>query len=86
MLSVTIELPDSLLLKWDGSKERIRKETQKLLAIKLFEEGFLTTGQSAEMCGMNRIDFISEISRMGIPVVKMDTEEIEEEIASGRKL
>lgn len=86
MLSIMIEVPDSLLLKWDGSKEKIRAEAQKLLAVKLFEEGFLTTGQAAEMCGMNRYDFISDLSRRGIPVVQMNTEELEEEIKNSRKI
>lgn len=86
MLSINIDVPDSLLLKWDGSKETIRREMQKLLAIKLFEGGYLTSGQAAEMYGIHRLDFIEKISKMGIPVVNWDTGEIQEELENALRL
>ncbi|MCB1193801.1 MAG: UPF0175 family protein [Leptospiraceae bacterium] len=86
MLSININVPETLLLKWDCSKEKLREETQKLIAIKFFELGFLTTGQAAEMCGMNRIDFMIELSSLGIPIVRMEKEEIQKEIEKAKSL
>ena len=80
MLSIQINIPENLVVQLGSSLEKTRIESQKLLAIKLFEMGYLTTGQSAEMCDMNRIDFMTELSKMNIPVVSMDKEDIEKEI------
>ena len=84
MVSIQIQLPENLVLQFGSSLEKTRIESQKLLAIKLFEMGYLTTGQSAEMCGMNRIDFMIELSKMNIPVVTMDKEDIEKEIREAK--
>ena len=85
MLNINIDVPDSLLLKWDVSKDIVRKNIQKFLAIKLFESDILTTGQAAEMCGMNRIDFMMEVSNLGIPVVTWDKDEIKRELENALK-
>ncbi len=80
MLSIHINIPENLVVQLGSSLEKTRIESQKLLAIKLFEMGYLTTGQSVEMCDMNRIDFMIELSKMNIFVVSMDKEDIEKEI------
>ncbi len=80
MLSIQINIPENLVIQLGSSLEKTRIESQKLLAIKLFEMGYLTTGQSVEMCDMNRIDFMIELSKMNIFVVSMDKEDIEKEI------
>ena len=80
MLTIQIMIPENLMLLLGSSLENARAESQKLLAIKLYEVGYLTTGQAAEMCGMNRIDFMIELSRMNIPAVTMDKDEIRKEI------
>ncbi len=80
MLPIQIMIPENLILQLGSSIEKVKIESQKLLAIKLFEVGHLTTGQAASMCGMNRIDFMIELSKMNIPVVNMDRAEIKKEI------
>ena len=86
MLSITVDVPETLLFKWDGSKETIKKELQKMLAIRLFEVGVVTTGQAAEMCGMNRVDFMFELSSKGIPIVDWTEKEIQSELENALKL
>lgn len=44
------------------------REAKCLLALKLFELGRLSSGKAAEMCGMNRVDFILLVGRSGVPV------------------
>jgi predicted HTH domain antitoxin len=46
-----------------------------LPALKLFELGHLSSGKAAEMCGMNRVDFILLAGRSGVPVADLDDTE-----------
>lgn len=86
MLTINIDLPDSLLFRWDGSKETMKEEIQKMLAVHLFEAGIVTTGQAAEMCRMNRVDFMFELSSKGIPIVDWTEKEIQSELENALKL
>jgi predicted HTH domain antitoxin len=80
MRTLTVHVPDGLLLQNGGSEEALARETQWLLALKFFELGRLTSGQAAEMCGMNRVDFLVAASRAGAPVADLDGEELKQEI------
>jgi predicted HTH domain antitoxin len=50
------------------------------LAVKFFEVGKLSSGQAARMCGMNRVDFLLELGRLGIPVADLSGAELQEEL------
>jgi hypothetical protein len=58
MKTVSVQLPESVIRHTDGSEEGLSRESQFLLALKLFELGRLTTGEAASMCGMNAVDFL----------------------------
>jgi predicted HTH domain antitoxin len=51
------------------------------LAVKLFREGKLSPEQSADLCKMNIYDFLSVLSKAGVPVINYGPEELEKEIA-----
>lgn len=86
MLALTIELPDFLLLQMGSSTEKLRAEVKKMVAINMFKEGYMTTGQAAELCGMHRVEFMYYLSRQNIPVVDWDTEDIEKELLTVDKI
>jgi predicted HTH domain antitoxin len=50
-------------------------------SVKLFREGRLSLEQSADLCKMNIYDFLSVLSRAGVPVIDYEPEELEKEIA-----
>ena len=84
MVSVTIDLPDSLLLLSDGSAPRLQHYSRFLLALKFYEIGQLTSGQSAVLCGMNRADFLLDASRMGTPIAHLEDDELDEEVRNAQ--
>ena len=57
------------------------REAKRLLALKLFELGRLSSGKAAEMCGMNRVDFILLAGRSGVPVADLDDVDHEREFS-----
>jgi hypothetical protein len=85
MISVTIELPDSLLMISDGSAPRLQEYSRFLLALKFYEIGQLTSGQSAVLCGMNRVDFLLDASRMGTPVAHLEEDELDREVRDAQR-
>lgn len=50
------------------------------LAVRLFEEGRVSSGRGAQMAGMGKWDFIEELGRRKVPVVNWDEDEIRREL------
>jgi predicted HTH domain antitoxin len=78
MKTVAVNVPDALLLH--TSDEELARQSQFLLALKFFELGRVTSGQAAEMCGMNRVDFLVAASQTGTPVADLNEQELRREI------
>lgn len=83
MKALIVHVPDALLLQTGNSEEMLARESQFLLALKFFELGRLTSGQAAEMCNLNRVDFLVAASQAGVPVADLDGDELAEEIRNG---
>jgi predicted HTH domain antitoxin len=61
-------------------------ETQFRTAAKLFEQGHLTAGKAARLAGMDRMTFLYELERIGVPAINLRDEEVEAEIQAARDL
>jgi predicted HTH domain antitoxin len=82
MKTLSVNVPESLLL--NSSSEELTRQSEFFLALKFFELGRLTSSQAAEMCGMNRVDFLVSASQAGTPVADLDAGELQEEIRNHR--
>jgi predicted HTH domain antitoxin len=79
---ITIELPESVLLATGWSRDEFVREAKLILAAKLFEEGRISSGKGAEICRIPRVDFLLEMGRRGIPVIRLDEEELKREFGN----
>ena len=79
MTTLSLDIPDVMLLQVNGSLLELKKETQVECALLFFQKGRLSSGQAAEMAAMNRVDFILLASQRGIPVMELEQEEWEAE-------
>jgi predicted HTH domain antitoxin len=70
MKTLQIELPP----------EVSEEEARLLLAIKLYELGRLSLGQSAKLAGYSKQAFIELLGKYGVPVVAYLSEELPEEV------
>ena len=62
------------------------RELQFLEAAKLYEQGRLSSGTAARLAGMDRVAFLCEMERIGIPALNLWDEELEAEIQAAREL
>ena len=74
---INIPCPDSVFISLKETPERFSKEAIKLLAVKLYEMGKLSSGRAAELAGMSRITFLQNIERYDAPILDLSKEELE---------
>ena len=77
---LSIPYSEDLLITTGQSKEALEQELRFLLAVKLFELQRLSLGKAAQLCGMPKINFMDEMSRMGVPVINLDDEQVKDEL------
>lgn len=72
------EVPETVLLGSGQTREAFVEEAKFLLALKLFEIGRLASSRAADLCGMNRVDFLLRVGQSGTPVTDLDERDSEE--------
>src|SRR4051794_30651210 len=81
-----IEYPAGLPELLKLSDLEFAHELPFLAAAKLYEIGRLSSGKAARLAGMNRIAFLRELDRIGVPAINLRDEQIEAEIRAAREL
>ena len=82
--SLTIPYDDSVLLESSLTIEEFEREARFLLAAKLFELGRLSSGKAAELCGMERVQFLLALPRVGVSLSNLGPEDADDEVAFAR--
>ena len=77
---LSIPYSDDLLVSTGQSKEALEQELRFLLATKLFELRRVSLGKAAQLCSMSKVSFMDEIGRMGMPVINLDDDQIQDEL------
>ena len=79
-MSVPIEVPEGFAqrLGFDSDQE-LAADLRVTLAVRLFEEGRISLGRGAQMSGMQKADFMDELSRRKVSIINWDEEEIRRE-------
>jgi predicted HTH domain antitoxin len=80
MPTISIQCPDSVLISLKESPEEFAKEATKVLAVKLYEMGKLSSGRAAEFAGMSRISFLQILAEFGTPIFDLTKEELERDL------
>ncbi|NJL26561.1 MAG: UPF0175 family protein [Thermoanaerobaculia bacterium] len=82
---VTIEYGDEILLGVGLSPEQFAREARLLLAAKLYDLGKVSSGQAARLSGMERVEFLLALPRVGVTVSNLRAEDADAEIAFGQR-
>lgn len=77
MSTVSIEIPEEVLISLKQTQETIAREMQILAAVKLFEIGKLSSGRAAQLAGMPRVQFLLLLGQYQVSPFSLTTEELE---------
>jgi len=77
---LSIEYDDTVLLSAGLAEREFNLEARFLLAAKLYELGRLSSGQSATLCGMGRVEFLCSLPRAGVAMSNLSPEDAVPEI------
>lgn len=80
---LTIEYGDDILFHLGMFPSEFNDEARLLVAAKLYELGKLTSGQAARLCGKGRVDFLLSLSRVGVPMIALRSEDADDELRFG---
>lgn len=85
MKTLEIPYPEEIIAGFQGTPEEFEQELRLLVAAKLYEMGRISSGRAAEMAGMDRVPFLSELGRHRISVVNYSPEELTREIEEAKQ-
>jgi predicted HTH domain antitoxin len=76
MPTIPIQCPDSVLISLKETPEDFAREATKVIAVKLYEMGKLSSGRAAELAGVSRISFLQSLAEFRAPIFNMTKEEL----------
>jgi predicted HTH domain antitoxin len=79
-----IDYEDDLLVNVALSPEEFAEEARLLLAAQLYQQGKLSSGQAAKLCGKGRVDFLLSLARVGVPLSNLRPDDADLEIDFAR--
>lgn len=83
MSTVQIEIPEETLISLNTDAGRFAEELRVLAAVKLFEMGRLSSGRAAQLAGMSRVAFLTNLERYQVsPFQIRSKEELQRDIAN----
>jgi predicted HTH domain antitoxin len=85
MNTVQIELDRELVNVLQLTPGRLEDTLKDYLVLALYWRHEISSGKAAELLGMRLVEFLQYASRLGIPYIDMDEEELKAEIEAARK-
>lgn len=75
-MQMQVEYPDNFPDVLSETRQEFELEAKLAMAAKLFEMKRLSSGQAAQMLGMDRVEFLLALHRVGTPVINLTEEEL----------
>ncbi len=82
-VQAVIDLSEDLYLSLSSvglTKDKLARESKKLLALKFFKGKLLSLGKATELSGLSKWDFIDYLGENEVAVVDFDDDEIGREL------
>ncbi|NET72017.1 MAG: UPF0175 family protein [Sphaerospermopsis sp. SIO1G2] len=80
MSSISLEIPEEVLISLKETPESISREISILAAVKLFELGKLSSGRAAQLAGISRVEFLMILGRYQVSPFTLNSQELERDV------
>jgi|AP95_1055475.scaffolds.fasta_scaffold93131_2 predicted HTH domain antitoxin len=74
---IQLEIPDAILISLKETPEGFSKQLLMAAAVKLYELGKLSSGRSAELADMSRVEFMMTLGRYQVSPFLQDSDQLE---------
>lgn len=78
---ITINVPESVLQAENTDADTFARELCVLAAVKLYELGRLSSGRAAELAGMSRVEFLSNLVHYQVFPLEAELRDLESDFA-----
>ena len=83
MTIVQVPFPDDVFASLRKSPVEVEREVRLAAVIDWYRRGLLSQGRAAQLAGLSRADFLSELATRKIDVFQVDVEELKREVGLG---
>lgn len=81
MVKLTIEVPEEAFSALRETPDRFAAELRFAAAVQWYHAGRLSGSKAAQIAGMTRLEFLDELARRKLDVVKIDQDQLRRELA-----
>ncbi|MEW6606353.1 MAG: UPF0175 family protein [bacterium] len=81
-----VEMPDEVLAVLGTTKQQLSQKLKELAALKLFQEGKISSAKASELVGISRMEFIEVLAKNNIPFFRQTPDELAEDIAVAKEM
>lgn len=81
-----VEMPDEVLAVLGTTKQHLSQKLKELAALKLFQEGKISSGKASELVGISRMEFIEVLAKNNIPFFRQIPDELAEDIVVAKEM
>jgi len=79
-MQIIVEVPNHYLDAMHQAPGDFAQEAKLAMAAKLFEMKRLSSGMAANLIGMDRVAFLAQLQRFGVPILDLDEDELAQDI------
>jgi predicted HTH domain antitoxin len=79
-LSINIDIDADVLVSMNQSSAEFSTDLKLWAAISLFQFGKLSLAAAANLAGFHRYDFENKLADLGIPISRLQLEDVEKEL------
>jgi predicted HTH domain antitoxin len=83
MVTLKIDLPEGVFSALRTGPDEFLAELRFAAAAHWYHQGRLSGSMAAEVAGMTRLDFLDELARRRLDIVKIDLDDLEAELRRG---